>query len=100
MRFSKVLTDSRQNVSVPEWRLTSEDVGEGAVPWSVVKRTLTGGRQERVEVIEVDNGTMRFTVVPTRGLNVWSAMIGALRLGWESPVQEIVHPQFVNLAER
>jgi Domain of unknown function (DUF4432) len=100
MRFSKVLTDSRQNVSVPEWRLTSEDIGEGAVPWSVVKRTLTGGRQERVEVIEVDNGTMRFTVVPTRGLNVWSATIGALRLGWESPVQEIVHPQFVNLAER
>ena len=100
MRFSKVLTDSRRNVSIPEWKLTSEEVSGGTVPWSVVKRTLAGGRQQGVEVIEVDNGAVRFTVVPTRGLNVWAATAGELRLGWDSPVQEIVHPQFVNLAAR
>jgi hypothetical protein len=100
MRFSKVLTDSRRNVSVPEWTVSSEELGGGTVPWSVVKRTLSGGRQAGVEVIEVDNGVLRFTVVPTRGLNVWTANAGELRLGWDSPVQEIVHPQFVNLTER
>ena len=63
-------------------------------------RTLAGGRQEGVEVIEVDNGVLKFTVVPTRGFNVWTASVGELRLGWDSPVKEIVHPQFVNLTER
>ncbi|MBV8901443.1 MAG: aldose 1-epimerase family protein [Verrucomicrobia bacterium] len=101
MHVSKVLTDSRRNVSVPEWKFSSEELGGGTGPWSVVKRTLAGGRQSGVEVIEVDNGVLQFTVVPTRGLNVWTAMAGdELRLGWDSPVQEIVHPQFVNLAER
>jgi hypothetical protein len=53
-----------------------------------------------VEVIEVDNGALSFTVVPSRGCNVWTGRVGALRLGWDSPVKEIVHPQFVNLTER
>jgi hypothetical protein len=43
---------------------------------------------------------MKFTVVPTRGFQVWRANVGDLRLGWDSPVTEIVHPQYVNLAER
>src|SRR6202023_1747786 len=68
--------------------------------WTVTKRLLTGGRQEGVEVIEVDNGLMKFTVVPTRVFHIWVAKVGDLRLGWDSPVKEIVHPQFVNLAER
>ena len=72
----------------------------GTAKWNVTKRTLSGGRQQGVEVIEVDNGEMKFTVVPTRGCNIWRGDVGDLRLGWDSPVKEIVHPQFVNLSER
>jgi hypothetical protein len=61
---------------------------------------LTGGRQENVEVILVDNGLLRFTVVPSRGFNIWEAQVGDIRLGWDSPVREIVHPQFVNLSDK
>ncbi len=98
----KVLTDATQNVSVKEWKLTSDDAGidSRTGKWSITKRTLSGGRQEGVEVIDVDNGLLKFTVVPTRGFNVWNASVGDLRLGWDSPVKEIVHPQFVNLTER
>jgi hypothetical protein len=98
----KVLIDATRNVSVKEWRITSEDIGSSlsVLRWSVTKRVLVGGRQEGVEVIDVDNGVMKFTVVPTRGFNVWRADVGDFRLGWDSPVTEIVHPQFVNLAER
>jgi hypothetical protein len=99
---SILLTDATRNVSVKEWSISSEQAG--AAPdgprWTVTKRLLTGGRQEGVEVIEVDNGLMKFTVVPTRGFHLWTAKVGDLRLGWDSPVKEIVHPQFVNLAER
>jgi hypothetical protein len=99
---SKVLTDATRNLSVKEWKISSDEVaGAGGGPkWSVAKRVLAGGRQEGVEIIDVDNGLMKFTVVPTRGFNVWRANVGDLRFGWDSPVTEIVHPQFVNLAER
>jgi len=99
---SILLTDSARNISVKEWKITSEEVGiaSDGPRWSVTKRVLAGGRQEGVELIEVDNGLMKFTVVPTRGFQVWTANVGDLRLGWDSPVTEIVHPQFVNLAER
>jgi hypothetical protein len=99
---NKVLTDSTHNLSIKEWKLTSDDVeGDSSTSkWSVAKRTLFGGRQEGVEVIDVVNGAFKFTVVPTRGFNVWTASVGEFSLGWDSPVKEIVHPQFVNLAER
>jgi hypothetical protein len=97
-----ILTDATRNISIKEWKISSEDAGSisDGLRWSVAKRVLAGGRQEGVEVIEVDNGLMKFTVVPTRGFHVWTANVGELRLGWDSPVTEIVHPQFVNLAER
>jgi hypothetical protein len=100
--YSKVLTDSNQNVSIKEWRLTSDEIAEASGPakWSVTKRILSGGRQEGVEVIDVDNGALKFTVVPTRGCSIWTANVGDLRLGWDSPVKEIVHPQYVNLTDR
>jgi Domain of unknown function (DUF4432) len=99
---SKVLTDATRNLSVKEWKITNDEVEGfgGGLKWSVAKRVLAGGRQEGVEIIDVDNGVMKFTVVPTRGFNVWRANVRDLRFGWDSPVTEIVHPQFVNLAER
>jgi hypothetical protein len=99
---SILLTDATRNISVKEWGISSDDAGSAldGPRWSVTKRILAGGRQEGVEVIDVDNGLMKFTVVPTRGFHVWTANVGDLRLGWDSPVTEIVHPQFVNLAER
>src|ERR1700719_461302 len=99
---SIVLTDATRNVSVKEWTMRSQEAGTSSdgPRWSVTKRLLTGGRQEGVEVIESDNGLMKVRVVPTRGLHLWAAKVGDLRLGWDSPGREIVHPQFVNLAER
>jgi len=97
-----VLSDSARNLSVPEWKLSSHDVGGewAESSWSITKRVLAGSRQDGVEVIEVNNGLLTFTVVPTRGFQVWAANAGDVRLGWDSPVKEIVHPKFVNLAER
>jgi Domain of unknown function (DUF4432) len=102
MSYSKILVDSAHNVSIKAWKL-SPDVAEDSfsqAAWSVEKRRLAGGRQEGVDIIEVDNGALKFTVVPTRGFNVWTAHAADLRLGWDSPVKEIVHPNFVELSER
>jgi hypothetical protein len=102
MVYTKVLTDSSHGISLREWRFDSTDAGDrsGKGSWSVRKVCLTGGRQEGTEIVEVDNGLLKFIVVPTRGMNVWRADIQGVRLGWDSPVTEIVHPQFVDLTER
>ncbi len=100
MNYSKVLTDAENGVSVKEWTLDPHEIANATGNWRVRKRVLSGGRQEGVEIIEVDNGLLRFSVVPCRGFNIWEAHVGNIRLGWDSPVREIVHPQFVNLAEK
>ena len=65
----------------------------------VSKRTLRGGRREGVDVVEVDNGRLRFVAMPTRGMGIWRASCGDVQLGWKSPVKGPVHPAFVPLWE-
>ena len=82
-------------------RITSEQLGaKAAKPFSITLRTLHGGRQEGVSLIDIDNGTMKLTLVPTRGMNVLNAQVGEARMGWDSPVKEVVNPAFIELNGR
>jgi Domain of unknown function (DUF4432) len=100
MNYSKVVTDAENGVSLKEWTLDPREIAGASGNWSVRKKTLSGGRQEGTEVIHVDNGLLRFCIVPSRGFNIWEAHVGNIRLGWDSPVREIVHPQFIDLGDR
>ena len=99
--FRQTLTSVEHNVHADAWEVTQRDLKlEKTGRWSVRKFTLHGGKQEGVDVIVVDNGRLRFTVIPTRGMGILKVESGDLRLGWDSPVKEVVHPQFVNLQSR
>jgi hypothetical protein len=102
MSIVKVLKDTARNIDVKHWGLTSADVQQDGrlPPWKIVKGVMEGGRQEGVDVIEIDSGAMKFTVVPTRGLCIWKGKVGEISLGWDSPVKEIVHPRFIDLSQR
>ena len=94
---AKTLIDTSSNLATANWKVSAADWGDKKGSWSVELRTLHGGRQEGVQVIDVDNGTMKFTIVPTRGFEIWKASVGTLRLGWDSPVKEIIHPSYIRL---
>lgn len=96
---SFVLTDTTQSLHVGPFGTSAAALGLPAAPnWTVVMKTLRGGRREGVEVIEVDNGVLRFTVLPTRGMGLWKGSYRGLRLGWDSPVTDgPVHPAQVQL---
>ena len=95
---AKTLIDAPSNLATASWKISAADWGDKSGPaWSVALRTLHGGRQEGVQVIDVQNGAMTFTIVPTRGFEVWQAHVGKLRLGWDSPVKEIIHPAYARL---
>ena len=96
-----VLTDVEQSVWTPSFVLdeSSLPLGTDAV-WRVEKRTLRGGLQEGVDLVEVDNGELAFTIVPTRGMGIWQGSYRGVFLGWDSPVKDPVHPAFVELNDR
>ncbi len=97
--FRHVLTSASRGVRTDQWTLTHRDLGM-LIPWTIRKLTLHGGRQEGVDVIVVDNGVMTISIVPTRGMGILDATAGDIRLGWDSPVKEVVHPQYINLESR
>jgi hypothetical protein len=98
---SHVLTDAASGTWVESWDAESEGFSEYAgPPWAVRKRTLRGGLSEGVDVVILDNGPLRAYVLPTRGMGLGWAQYRNVRLGWDSPVPDPVHPQFVNLEAR
>jgi hypothetical protein len=93
------LTDVAAHRFVETMRLTPETVPGTPDGWSVTKQVLRGALSDGVDLIEVQNGELRFSVIPTRGMGIWEAWYGDFRLGWKSPVQGPVHPKFVHLGD-
>lgn len=93
------LTDVAHDFWVENLAIQPEDVGQrGTAPWSVAKRALRGGRRDGVDVVQVNNGALSFTVVPTRGMGLWKGQFQGDRIGWDSPVKDgPVNPSYVNL---
>lgn len=94
-----VLTDLDQDIYVDSISLSPRNVEGTATGYSVTKRTLRGGLRDGVDAVEVDNGTFRYVLIPTRGMGIWHARQGDVSLGWRSPVKGPVHPSFVRLNE-
>jgi Domain of unknown function (DUF4432) len=96
-----VLTSVEQNIDLGDWQIAARDTGIGVdVPWSVRRLRLHGGKQDGVDLIAIDNGRMTITLVPTRGMGILHVVSDGFRLGWDSPVREVVHPKYVNLEAR
>ena len=95
---SFTLTDVATDRWVETFRLGPEDVGAtGEVSWSIVKERLHGGRRDGVDLIRVDNGALAFSVIPSRGMNLWKGRYGGIALGWKSPIADgPVNPAFVH----
>lgn len=100
-----ILTDAEDNIELTDFTIdhtkidAADSVAANNQRWSIKKRTLHGGRREGVSIIEIDNGSFRFSVIPTRGMGIWKANVGDVTLGWNSPVNGPVHPQFVPLTD-
>ena len=95
-----VLTDVSSEVWQDSFSVDATAMGlaEGYA-WSVTKHRLRGGRRDGVDLIVVDNGALRFSIVPTRGMGLWKGWYEGNRLGWDSPVTDgPIHPSLVNLA--
>ena len=96
-----ILSDSSSEVWVDALEIDAPALGLGEIePFSVKKHTLRGGRREGVDLIVVDNGALRFSVIPSRGMGLWKGWYRGDRLGWDSPIGDgPVNPALVNSAQ-
>lgn len=60
-------------------------------------RDLRGGLREGVRQVDITCGSLRFSLLPTRGLSIWKAQWEDLEFGWQSPVRGPVHPSYVSV---
>ena len=96
--IKKILISVEDNLRVLEWKYQTTTPGGSTV--TIVKSVLHGGKQEGVDIVTIDNGRMTIVVVPTRGMSILGVTMGRLRLGWDSPVREVIHPALINLHDR
>lgn len=95
------LTDVRGDVWLDNFAVGTDSLRlPGPHDWSVRKRTLRGGLRDGVDLIEVHNGALSFSILPTRGMGLWRGDYRGNGLGWRSPVQGPIHPKFVEQASR
>lgn len=98
---SWVLTDVVNDIWVEQFSASNLDLPfPSSTGWSIRKRTLRGGRRDGVELIEVDNGELSFSVLPSRGMGLWRGQYRGNFLGWHAPIHGPIHPKFVELADR
>lgn len=96
---SWILTDRADRTFVETLTVNPEDVGGQAHGYSIRKHRLHGGPSDSVDVVHVDNGRLRFTVLPTRGMGIWKAWMEGDAIGWHSPVHGPVHPALVPVTD-
>ena len=94
--FRKTLTDISKGIYVEKWEISNENLELGS-DWHIAKRRLSGGLSDGVDVIDVHNGVSSFSLVPTRGMGIWKGTYKGTYVGWDSPINELVHPKFINL---
>lgn len=68
--------------------------------WSLRKRTMKGGLRDGIDFLEVDNGALSYSILPTRGMGLWRGQYHGIGLGWKAPVHGPVHPCHVNTADK
>jgi hypothetical protein len=98
---SWTLTDVRGDLWIDSFAVANESLHLSTPhDWSIRKRTLRGGLRDGVDLIEVHNGALSFSVLPTRGMGLWRGDYRGNFLGWRSPVSGPVHPKYVQLQDR
>jgi len=96
-----VLTSAEQGMDKGNWRISSDELKIKATPFSIEQKVLHGGKQEgsKILVITSQDG-LTIALSPTRGMNLLHVAGFGSKMGWDSPVKEVVNPAFINLESR
>jgi hypothetical protein len=96
-----ILADVVNDIWLDNFAVSNENLRLAtAHDWSIRKGTLRGGLRDGIDLVEVHNGALSYSVLPTRGMGLWRGEFRGNFLGWRAPVLGPVHPKFVHQHER
>ena len=95
-----ILTDVDKGLAKGDWSISSEDLGVKEHKFTIKNTVLKGGKQDGSELLTIASDNLTIKLSPTRGLGILSVDGDGLRLGWDSPVDEVVNPKYINLESR
>lgn len=96
-----VLTDAESGTDKGNWQISSQELKASGDAFSIEQKVLHGGRQEGSKVITIRSKSgLTISLSPTRGMNLLKVEGFGSRMGWDSPVKEVVNPAFINLESR
>lgn len=98
---SWLLTDAESSVEKGNWQISSQQLKFPGEEFSIQQKVLHGGKQEGSKVLTITskNG-LTIALSPTRGMDLLHVNGHGVRLGWDSPVEEVVNPAYINLESR
>lgn len=96
-----VLTDAEKSTEQGNWKISSSQLKIKNSQFSVEQKILHGGKQEGTKVLTITNSDgLTIALSPTRGMDLLYAEGFGTRMGWNSPVKEVVNPAYINLESR
>lgn len=96
-----VLTSAEAGTEKGNWKISSEELKVKDKTFSIEQKVLHGGKQEGSKIIVISSKDgLTITLSPTRGMNLLKVEGFGSRMGWDSPVKEVVNPAFINLESR
>ncbi len=98
---SWLLTDAESGVEKGNWQVDSQQLKLSGERFSIEQKVLHGGKQEgsKVLILTSQNG-LTIALSPSRGMDLLHVNGHGVRLGWDSPVQDVVNPAYMNLESR
>jgi len=96
-----VLTDAEAGTDKGNWQIDSKQLKFAGDAFSLQQKVLHGGKQEGSKVLTITskNG-LTIALSPTRGMDLLHVNGDGVRLGWDSPVDEVINPAYINLESR
>lgn len=95
-----VITDGDKEIQKGDWQISNKNISPDAPPFTIENTILKGGKQEGAELLTIKSEGLTINLSPTRGLGIVKVEGDGIRLGWDSPVKEIVNPKYINLESR
>lgn len=96
-----VLTDDEAGTDKGNWQIDSKQLNASGQPFSIQQKVLHGGKQEGSKVLTITSEKgLTIALSPTRGMDLLQVNGHGVRLGWDSPVDEVVNPAYINLESR
>jgi len=96
-----VLTGAENGTEQGNWQINSDKLNIKDSHFSIEQKVLHGGKQEGSKVLTISSKDgLTIALSPTRGMNLLHVEGFGVRMGWDSPVKEVVNPAFINLESR